>query len=97
MIAAPILEMLVKYGFYILGPAIVVIGAFILGIRHADKNALIERLDSEKKLGEDISKAERLNKTVEEKRDETVNSIRDTSNTGMLIKLWTKGPWGPKS
>lgn len=95
--AIPIVEMLLKYGAYILGPALIIIGAFFLGIRHADKNALIERLESERKLSQDINKAEETNNKLEEQRNETINHIRDTSATGLLLKLWAKSPWGPKS
>lgn len=89
-------DMLIKYAFYILGPAIIIIGAFIAGIRHADKNALIDRLDAERELRQDINKAEQLNQKTEEKRNETINDIRDAGTIDKLIKLWRQGPWSSK-
>ena len=95
--AIPIAEMLLKYGIYIIGPAVVIIGTFILGIRHANKNAELERLDSEKKLRQDIYKAEEANTKLEENRNEDIEAIRNAGTIDLLIKLWRKSPWRPKS
>lgn len=98
MIAAlPIVDVLLKYGIYILGPGLIIIGAFLFGIRHANKNAELERLDSEKKLRQDIYKAEQANQSVEEKRNEDIESVRNAGTIDQLIKLWKKSNWSSKS
>lgn len=80
---------------YFAGPLVILIGAYWMGHRQANKNSRIDQLEAEKELQSKVNQAERENQQVETKRHEEVEKVRSANNDDELISMW-KRLWGPK-
>ena len=90
-------EIVINLLIYLVGPIGIVIGAFLYGINRANKDARRQQLEEEKKIQEEINRAEQKNANLEGKRHETNDAIRSSNVVSELIRLWNEKGWGPKS
>jgi hypothetical protein len=76
-------------------------GFFYLRGRSSGKASQIAKeVEALKKIDANIRKAEAANQQTDKKRDEDVETVRNTADVPSLIELWdqiTKGPRDPKA
>jgi hypothetical protein len=90
-------EALIKSLVTFLGPILLLVGGFLYGIYQSNRSARLKQLDEEKKIQHNVDKAEQANVELEAKKNEQINEIHSADTVERLLRLWNKGPWGPKS